>query len=329
MKILLTGAAGFLGWHTRIRLRALTDHEIVLVDRGTWTTLAEALTDADAVIHIAGVNRGDNAAVLGGNADLARDLAHALHYSRRPTRVVFANSIQDGNGTAYRNGKGNGKGKGKGQAREILTAAAEATGDFLVDVRLPNLFGEHGQPPEVTDRQVGLLHAQGAAAALIDGLEGDARRIDPQSTPVGVQEVLDLRQEFKASYATGEIPDLSSPFRVNLFNSEGPSLFPEHYPMRLTPRPEPRGTLVETIRVRDGEGQASFSTTVPPTTRGEHFHLARSSALPSSPARPRSRCARRSPTRSSTSSSPVTSRVRSTCRSGGCTTSPTPAARYS
>ena len=31
MKILLTGAHGFLGWHTRVRLRALTDHDVVLV----------------------------------------------------------------------------------------------------------------------------------------------------------------------------------------------------------------------------------------------------------------------------------------------------------
>lgn len=283
MRIVLTGAAGFLGWHTRLRLRALTDHEVVPVARKQWADLADVLRSADAVIHIAGINRGDDGAVQEGNAELARELASAVIASGRHIRVVYANSIQDGNGTAY--------GLGKGEAREILAKAVEATGGSLVDVRLPNLFGEHGrpaynsfvatfvhavrdgQPPQVTNRQVGLLHAQSAAAALIDGLGGTARRIDPESTAVGVQEVLDLLQEFKASYDTGEIPDLSTPFRVDLFNTYRAALFPEHYPIALTPHTDPRGTFVETIRVRGGEGQASFSTTVPGITRGEHFHL--------------------------------------------------------
>lgn len=283
MRVVLTGAGGFLGWHTRLRLAALTDHEVVPVDRTSWSGLTEAVAGADAVIHIAGINRADDDTVRQGNEDLARDVAAAASASGRPVRVVYANSIQDGNGTAY--------GLGKGNAREVLAASAEATGGSLVDVRLPNLFGEHGRPaynsfvanfvqavrdgsePTVNDGKVGLLHAQGAAAALIDGLEGDSRRIDPASTPATVQGVLDLLREFKASYDTGEIPDLSTPFRVDLFNTYRAALFPEHYPIALTPHTDPRGTFVETIRVRGGEGQASFSTTVPGITRGEHFHL--------------------------------------------------------
>jgi UDP-2-acetamido-2,6-beta-L-arabino-hexul-4-ose reductase len=54
MRILLTGAAGFLGWHTRVRLRALTDHEVVPVTRADWSGLAELMQGADAVIHVAG-----------------------------------------------------------------------------------------------------------------------------------------------------------------------------------------------------------------------------------------------------------------------------------
>lgn len=283
MRIALTGSAGFLGWHTRLRLRALTNHEVVPIAREQWQDLASVVASVDAVIHIAGINRGDDESVQRGNADLAKDLASALASSGRPQRVVYANSIQEGNGTAY--------GLGKGRAQGILAEAARATGGTLVDVRLPNLFGEHGRPaynsfvatfvhavrdghsPQVSDRQVGLLHAQGAAKALIDGLTGDARRIDPLSTPVGVQEVLSLLQEFKASYDTGEIPDLSTAFRVDLFNTYRAALFPDHYPIKLIPHSDQRGMFVETIRVRGGEGQASFSTTIPGVTRGEHFHL--------------------------------------------------------
>ena len=283
MKIVLTGAGGFLGWHTRLRLHALTDHDVTAITRDSWSELTNAVSDADAVIHVAGVNRGCDAEVADSNRDLALDLARAVRASSKRVRMVYANSTQDGNGTAY--------GFGKAVARETLAAAVADVHGSLVDVRLPNIFGEHGRPhynsfvatfiaavrdgqePQVVDRQVGLLHAQRAAQALMDGLKGPARRIDPEVTTVGVQEVLDLLHEFKASYDTGEIPDLSTPFRVDLFNSYRAALFPTHYPIRLVPHSDPRGTFVETVRCRGGEGQTSFSTTVPGVTRGEHYHL--------------------------------------------------------
>ncbi|HZL04602.1 MAG TPA: NAD-dependent epimerase/dehydratase family protein, partial [Coriobacteriia bacterium] len=106
MRILLTGAAGFLGWHTRVRLRALTGHDVVAVDREEWPDLASYAHDADAVIHIAGVNRGSDAEVEHGNIDLARDVLNALRTGGSAPRIVYANSIQDGNGTPYGTGKG-------------------------------------------------------------------------------------------------------------------------------------------------------------------------------------------------------------------------------
>ena len=54
MKVLLTGAGGFLGWHTRVRLAALTDHEVVAVDRESFGRLTELAQGCDAVLHVAG-----------------------------------------------------------------------------------------------------------------------------------------------------------------------------------------------------------------------------------------------------------------------------------
>ena len=106
MKVLVTGAGGFLGWHTMARLRALTDHEVVAVTRQTWGSLADELRSADAVVHIAGVNRADDPEqVRLGNVRLAEDLATALRGAGRAVRLVNANSIQSGNGTPYGTGK--------------------------------------------------------------------------------------------------------------------------------------------------------------------------------------------------------------------------------
>ncbi|MBN1173793.1 MAG: NAD-dependent epimerase/dehydratase family protein, partial [Micromonosporaceae bacterium] len=139
MRILLTGARGFLGWHTRTRLHALGGHEIVAVDRDEWPDLATFATGVDAVIHLAGVNRGSDHDVEQGNPQLAQTLVDALRTSgATPQTVIYANSIHTGAATPY--------GHGKQSAADLLARAAVREGWGFVDVRLPNLFGEHGRP---------------------------------------------------------------------------------------------------------------------------------------------------------------------------------------
>ncbi|MGA8047495.1 MAG: NAD-dependent epimerase/dehydratase family protein [Dermatophilaceae bacterium] len=284
MRVLVTGAGGFLGWHTRLRLHS-QGHEIVAVDRRSWDDLSALVDGCEAVIHLAGVNRGTDDEVCGGNVRLAEDLVDTIRQSGSgPLRVVYANSIQAGNGTPY--------GSGKARGAEILGALADE-GHHVCDVHLPNIFGEHGRPhynsfvatfvhavaggdtPTVTDRQVELLHAQSAAQALIDGLTSEAAESLPHGVEVGVQAVLDLLHEFDNVYAAGDFPDLSSQFRVDLFNTYRAALFPQRYPIRLVPHTDARGTFVETVRSRGGEGQSSMSTTAPGITRGEHYHLSK------------------------------------------------------
>lgn len=287
MRVVLTGAAGFLGWHTRLRLHALTDHEVIPVGRQEWPRLEELVQSADAVIHIAGVNRADtDDKVSEGNIALAEGLASAISTAGSPLRVVYANSVQAGNGTPY--------GTGKQEAGHILDRATTSTGGHFVDVALPNIFGEHGRPRynsfvatfvhatvagddvTINDNEVGLLHVQDAAQSLLGGLGTELSALSPEPEPHGVQEVWDLLQEFHATYVpTGEIPDLSSKFRIDLFNTYRAALFPEHYPIALVPHADARGAFVETVRCRGGEGQSSFSTTVPGITRGEHYHLSK------------------------------------------------------
>jgi UDP-2-acetamido-2,6-beta-L-arabino-hexul-4-ose reductase len=283
VKILLTGAAGFLGWHTRVRLHALTGHEVVPVTRDDWGRLPALAAGVEAVMHIAGVNRGEPQAVEPDNVRLAEDVAEAIAASGGPVRVVFANSIQAGNDTPY--------GTGKERAAQVLGAAAKKAGGSFVDVLLPNLFGEHGRPaynsfvatfvdavargeqPSVQDREVSLLHAQDAAQALIDALDTTVERVEPQGTSTTVVGVLETLREFRQTYAGGDVPALDTKLRVDLFNTYRAALFPARYPMSLTTHVDDRGTLVETVRAHGGQGQTFVSTTRPGVTRGEHFHL--------------------------------------------------------
>ena len=285
MKIVLTGADGFLGWHTRLRLAALTDHEVAPVSRENWADLTDIVSDADGIIHLAGVNRaGSGNEVEAGNVQLAKELASAISSAGHPLRVAMSGTIQVIHDNPY--------GRGKLRAQEIIQNATNGAGGHFVDVCLPNLFGEHGRPhynsfvatfidavisrkkPEIADNTIELLHAQDAAQYLIDALDSNGDRLRPHGQPAGVLEIWRLLQEFHSTYIpAGEIPDLSTKLRIDLFNTYRAGLFPSHYPIPLTPHSDSRGTFVETVRSRGGEGQSSFSTTMPGVTRGEHYHL--------------------------------------------------------
>ncbi len=284
MKIVVTGASGFLGWHLRCRLHATTDHSVVAISRDTWGELAAAVAECDAVIHVAGINRADDDALSSGNASLAHGVADAVVAADRPIRVVYANSVQSGNDTAY--------GDGKQRAADILRAATSSTGGSLVDVRLPNLFGEHGRPaynsfvatfvaaaiagdnPAIDDRDISLLHVQGAARALIEALDSAESVVSPTATATSVGAVWSHLQRFQATYVpSGDLPELADDLELDLFNTYRAALFPTHYPIAFTPRADQRGRLVETVRNHGSGGQTFVSTTVPGVTRGEHYHL--------------------------------------------------------
>lgn len=283
MKVLVTGAEGFLGWHTRVRFRAVTEHEVIAVDRDEWSDVGTLSRGVDAIIHIAGVNRGSDAEVEQGNIDLAETVAQVAEASGSAPRIVYANSVQSGNGTPY--------GAGKQRAGEILAAAAARMGSAYVDVRLPRLFGEHGRPaynsfvatfvdavirgeePQIVDNAVSLLHVQGAAQTLIDGLTTSEARLDPEGVPTTVRGVYDVLSHFNDLYSRGDIPALTSGLEVDLFNTLRAARFPTHYPIPLEPRSDSRGSLVEVVRAHGGQGQTFVSTTKPGITRGEHYHL--------------------------------------------------------
>jgi len=284
MRVVVTGADGFLGWHTRVRLRALTDHEVIPVGVANWHLLPEFVGSADAVLHFAGVNRGTDAAVEQGNSELAQDLAEAVKRAPGAPALVYANTIQAGNGSPY--------GTGKALAATLLGEAASAKGSPFANVVLPNLFGEHGRPaynsfvatfahqvvademPTVADRDVELLHAQAAAQVLVDGVTGsESGRVRPRGTTTTVAGVLStLRSQFEL-YRLGDIPPMASRLDVDLFNQLRAAMFPQMYPIPLMKRTDNRGSLVELVRAHGGGGQTFYSTTKPGITRGQHFHL--------------------------------------------------------
>lgn len=283
-RLVLTGAGGFLGWHVRVLARALGHPDPVIVDRPTLASpalLASRLNGADRVVHLAGVNRGKPVEVAAANIELGRQLAAGLRAcTTPPKRVVFANSVQSGNGTPY--------GDAKAAAAAVLAEATRWLGSDFDDTLLPNLFGEHGRPhynsvvatfchqlaqgatPQVTDdRPLSLLHATDAASWLLGHTD------TPETAHRTVGQLAHQLTRFATTYRTGDIPPLHTRFDVRLFNTYRSHSYRSTAPMPLTSHADARGDLVEAVKVHGGGGQAFCSTTRPGVTRGNHFHLAK------------------------------------------------------
>jgi len=281
--VALTGAGGFLGWHTRCAAHShgIDVAAIAVGDAFDVESAADSISGTERLIHVAGVNRASDEDVLSGNVRFAEQLAEALKLAETPpTVVVFANSIQAGNATTY--------GQAKQRAAEILREASETVGARFVDERLPNLFGEHGRPfynsvvatfshqlamgeqPSIDqDRELTLLHAQNAADILL-GLSADAGSGGVRAT---VSDVLARLASLADTYARGgQIPDLSDAFTRDLFNTFRAAAFGRLTPIHLDRHADDRGSFFEIVRSQGGQGQTSFSTTVPGVTRGQHYH---------------------------------------------------------
>lgn len=281
----ITGANGFLGWHVRVALlaRGIRTLPISLGSKFDPLEATAAIENSDVVIHLAAVNRGSDEEVREGNSLFASQLVESLEAaSSKPTQVIYANSIHSSSGTVY--------GAAKGDAATALQEWASHTDVKFSDVHLPNLFGEHGRPyynsvvatfahqvatgdgkPAVnSDSAIPLLHAQDAADWLIGSIE--QHRVDELIHPTSIRDILDKIVMFHEIYQRGEIPDVSDSYSRNLFNTYRSYVPTAQRAIKLTRHADPRGSFFEIVKSHGGQGQSSFSTTVPGVTRGDHFH---------------------------------------------------------
>jgi UDP-2-acetamido-2,6-beta-L-arabino-hexul-4-ose reductase len=94
VKVVLNGVEGFLGWHTRCRLKTIEGHAVILVGGRRFRELAAPTDGAYAIIHPAGVNRAPSTELHDGNIAFAKAVEEADLSSARPPRTVSAKSAQ-------------------------------------------------------------------------------------------------------------------------------------------------------------------------------------------------------------------------------------------
>ena len=140
MKIVVTGAQGFIGKNLCTMLDEQGYQDIVRVDVDTTQEqLASALQSADFVFHLAGVNRPKNDEEFQrGNADLTTFIVSEMEKSGRKTPVMLSSSTQADGDNPY--------GQSKLDAEKAVAAYGNATGAPYFVYRFPNVFGKWCRP---------------------------------------------------------------------------------------------------------------------------------------------------------------------------------------
>lgn len=289
MKVVITGADGFIGKNLCVALSEREGFEVLAVTRSAdEAALAQAVNSCDAVVHLAGVNRPQDPAEFAiGNADFTARLCELLRETGRLVPVAFASSIQAERDNPY--------GMSKRLAEQHLADYAAHSGAGVGLYRLANVFGKwcrpnynsavatfchniaHGLPIRIDDptATVRLVYIDDVVTALIQFLSAPPQDVVMlEAGPVYTTTVGELASQIQAF---GEVRGHLVTERVGTGLVRALyATYVSYLPTAAFSYPVPkygdaRGVFVEMLKTKDS-GQFSFFTAHPGITRGGHYH---------------------------------------------------------
>lgn len=292
MKVLITGAKGFIGRNLAARLAAMPDVEPLLFDvDGDARDLEAGLARADVIFHLAGVNRPTSLEEYEtGNAGFTRLICESLLRLGRTPKIVMTSSIQAGLDNPY--------GVSKRHAEEALKDWSGQTGAAVRIHRLKNVFGKWSRPDYnsvtatfchniardlpigISDpgRTVDLIYIDDVIETLIGELTEDAGGPDARladdampSYQITLGDLAGRIQAFHEMRTNLMTPDFSIRFNQCLYATYLSYAPPQDLEYALKVNSDPRGNLAEFIK-SGFFGQIFVSRTHPGITRGNHYH---------------------------------------------------------
>ncbi|MBQ4144985.1 MAG: capsular polysaccharide biosynthesis protein CapF [Clostridia bacterium] len=301
MKILVTGAKGFVGRNLCEALKNIRDgkdktreasvSEIYEYDVDTpCEMLDDYCKKADFVYHLAGVNRPETEAeFMEGNFGFTSVLLDSLKKNKNKAPLVISSSIQASLDNPY--------GKSKKAGEDLILAYGRENGVKTFVYRFPNLFGKwcrpnynsavatfcnniaNDLPIQVNnpDHMMTLCYIDDVMDELLLCLAGKEHRDGdfctvPAVHQIKLGEIADMLYSFKEGRTKKQIPDLTEgSFEKKLYSTYLTYLKPEEFSYPLTMNVDARGSFTEILRTKNA-GQVSVNISKPGITKGQHWH---------------------------------------------------------
>lgn len=301
MKILVTGAKGFIGKNIVAELNNIIDNKtkrypfitdctIYECDIDTTAEELENFTkDCDFVLHLAGVNRPQNVEeFMEGNFGFTTILINNLKKFKNKAPILMSSSIQAKLDNDY--------GKSKKAGEDYLRNYGEENDVKTYIFRLPNVFGKwctpnynsvvatfcnniaNDLPIQVNSREheLTLVYIDDVVKSFLDAINDivtieDGFCVVPLTHKASLGFIVDSLYSFKASRDSLDIPNMSEPFIKKLYATYLSYLPKDKFNYKLKSHCDYRGSFTEFLHTINN-GQISVNVSKPHIIKGQHWH---------------------------------------------------------
>lgn len=290
MKILVTGANGFIGKNLIKRLNENKDYTIFPYDlESSIEDLDQYSRDCDFVFHLAGVNRPkDEKEFLEGNFGFTSILLSKLKSYKNKCPIMIASSIQAELNNPY--------GISKKAGEDLMFEYSRETGAKVLVYRFENVFGKWARPNYNSavatfsyniandlpikindpDVEMQLIYIDDLVNELINALHGKETMTGNFCSVKPVHKIklgaiAELLYSFRESRTNLSIPKLDDPFIKKLYSNYLSYLPQNTFIYDLKMNCDNRGSFTEFFKTQD-RGQVSINISKPGITKGNHWH---------------------------------------------------------
>jgi UDP-2-acetamido-2,6-beta-L-arabino-hexul-4-ose reductase len=291
MKVLVTGANGFIGKNLLVRLKEEGIEYDTFVRSDSQSDLVSKVSSCDFIVHLAGVNRPQNEiGFKEGNTDLTKSIVAVLADKGLKIPIIHTSSIQAAQDNPY--------GVSKKLAEEAMATFSISSGSAVFNYRLPNVFGKwckpnynsavatfcyniiNNVPIQINDSSavINLVYIDDVVNEFISLIKGvDAGKKFSSNVFVSpvyeitVGSLVEKLKLFKESKSSGVIERVGTDLTRALYSTYISYFKPNQFSYDLVKHEDPRGVFVEMLKTKDS-GQFSFFSAHPGITRGGHYH---------------------------------------------------------
>lgn len=290
MKILVTGAKGFVGKNLIAELKNKGYNEIFEFARESGLALLEKYTrECNFVFHLAGVNRPkDEKEFMEGNFGLTSQLIELLKKHNNKAPVLLASSIQAEKDNPY--------GRSKKAGEDLLFNYYYETDAKVYVYRLPNVFGKWSKPNYNTvvatfchniargldiqinnpNAELDLCYIDDVLDEFIRAFEGNPTSkndfcVVPVTHNIKLGELANLIKSFKESRTNLYIPNMGDSLAKKLYSTYLSFLPEDQFSYDLKMNCDHRGSFTEFMRTQE-RGQVSVNVSKPGIIKGNHWH---------------------------------------------------------